>query len=79
MLDSLEVRCWQVVQETGVLPVLLSSVRNGVNDSQLVDAPTEGLEAQNIAAPRISGNTWTLFPRTRPPTRLSLRHVVPSP
>lgn len=63
VLDSLPVSGWQVVQEVDGLQVLLSGVRNGVNDSKLVDALTEGLEAQNVVAPRISVQHLVVTPK----------------
>lgn len=54
VLDSLPVSGWQVVQEKDGLRILLSGALNGANDTQIVDAITRNLTAQNVLAPRIS-------------------------
>lgn len=54
VLDSLPVSGWQVAQEKDGLRVLLSGALNGANDTQIVDAITRNLTAQNALVPRIS-------------------------
>ena len=54
VLDSLPVSGWQVAQEKDGLRVLLSGALDGANDTQIVDAITRNLTAQNALVPRIS-------------------------
>lgn len=54
VLDSLPVSAWQVVQEKDGLRVLLSGALNGANDTQIVNAITRNLTAQNALVPQIS-------------------------
>jgi putative adenylate-forming enzyme len=54
VLDSLPVSGWQVVQEKDGLQLLLSGALNDANDTQIMDAITRNLTAQNVLAPRIS-------------------------
>jgi len=53
VLDSLPVSGWQVVQEKDGLRVLLSGSQNNMNETQLVDAISRNLTAQNVLIPRI--------------------------
>lgn len=54
VLDSLLVSGWQVVQEPDGLRVLLSGALNGTKDTEIINAITRNLTAQNVLAPRIS-------------------------
>jgi putative adenylate-forming enzyme len=63
VLDPLPVSGWQVVQEQDGLRVLLSGSQNNMNDTQLVDAITRKLTAQNVLAPRISVQHVDVIPK----------------
>jgi phenylacetate-coenzyme A ligase PaaK-like adenylate-forming protein len=63
VLDSLPVSGWQVVQEKDGLRVLLSGALNGANDTQVVDAITRNLTAQNVLAPQISVQHVDVIPK----------------
>ena len=63
VLDSLPVSGWQVVQEKDGLRVLLSGALNDANDTQIMDAITRNLTAQNVLAPRISVQHVNAIPK----------------
>ena len=63
VLDSLPVSGWQVVQEKDGLRVLLSGAQNNTNDTQVVDAITRNLTAQNVLTPRISVQHVDVIPK----------------
>ena len=63
VLDSLPVSGWQVVQELDGLRVLLSGALNGTKDTEIINAITRNLTAQNVLAPRISVQHVDVIPK----------------
>ena len=63
VLDPLPVSGWQVVQGKDELRVLLSGAMNGMKDTEIINAITRNLTAQNVLAPQISVQHVDVIPK----------------
>ena len=64
IMDTLPVRGWQVVQETGGLRVLLSGVRGEFEDEMLADTLRQALREQGAIIPRVEVQRVASIPKT---------------
>jgi hypothetical protein len=64
VMDTVPASGWQVVQEADEIKVLLSGVREGVEDQRLIDSLRKALKAQGVVVPPLKVPRVLALPRT---------------